>query len=306
MAACWTALIASWPPRRRSTITRAISFQITEPYAAKRSSEKIVVSALDGRPSIRRRSVRRWMLMLPAAVLLTPGVHFARRSGSEVTTYSNDFNVYYFAAREVLSGRDPYQSRLSDWTPYLYPPVLAELIAPLALLPLPLAAYVWFVVSAVSIALAAHLASILSRPVFAEHHEQDWAQPDSNSHARDTAVGLIALVVVGRFALDCFAMGQVNAIVTFLAVAHVYLYSKGRRRLSALALALGAGIKLTPAILIIYHLAKGRVRFAIASSLVLVCLLGASFLVFGRGAVSAFTAFRQQTIANGQGFDLGY
>ena len=36
------------------------------------------------------------------------------------------------------------------------------------------------------------------------------------------------------------------------------------------------------------------------------CVLGASFLVFGRGAVSAFTAFGRQTMANGQGFDLGY
>src|SRR5262249_54316940 len=256
--------------------------------------------------SIRRRIGRRWMLLLTAAVMLAAGFFSSRRSVSYFTFYRNVFNFYYFAPREVLSGPDPSQNRLGPWTPYLYPPVLAELIAPLALLPLPLAAFIWFVISAISIALAAHLASILSREVFAEHYGQDWAEQDSTTPVRDTVVGLVALIVVGRFALDCFDMGQVNAIVTFLAVAHVYLFRTGRRRLSALALALGAGIKLTPAILIIYHLAKGRIRFATASSLMFACVLGASFLVFGRGAVSAFTAFGRQTMANGQGFDLGY
>ena len=245
------------------------------------------------------------MFVLAAVVVLAAGLYFGQHSGSDFRIYSNDFNVYYFAAREILSGRDPYQYRLGLWTPYLYPPVLAELITPLALLPLPVAAFIWFVISAISIALAAHLASILSREVLAEHG-QVRTEPVSTTPGRETVVGLVALIVVGRFVLDCFAMGQVNTIVTCLAVAHVYLYWKGRPRLSALALALAAGIKLTPAILIIYHLAKGRIRFAIASSLMLACVLGASFLVFGRGAISAVAAFRRQTIANGQGFDLGY
>jgi alpha-1,2-mannosyltransferase len=101
-------------------------------------------------------------------------------------------------------------------------------------------------------------------------------------------------------------MGQVNCIVASLAVAHVYLYWRGRPRLSVVALALGASIKLTPAIFIVYHLARGRIRLAIASSVLLLCLLAASFLVFGRGAPAAIAAFGQGTIGNGQGFDLSY
>src|SRR5215813_10156093 len=128
-----------------------------------------------------------------AGAMLAAGFFFARRSGSDFTAYSNDFNVYYFAAREILSGRDPYQYRLGLWTPYLYPPVLAELITPLALLPLPVAAFIWFVISAISIALAAHLASILSREVFAEHG-QDRAEQVSTPPGRDIVVGLVALI----------------------------------------------------------------------------------------------------------------
>jgi len=241
-----------------------------------------------------------------AGAMLAAGFFFARRSGSDFTAYSNDFNVYYFAAREILSGRDPYQNRLGPWTPYLYPPVLAELIAPLALLPLPLAAYIWFIIGGTSILLAAHLASTLSRPLLPGGPPKHSTEESLAHPYYQAVVAIVALLVVGRFALDCFAMGQVNVIVASLAVAHVYLYSRGRPRLAAIALALGASIKLIPAILIIYHLAKGRIRFAIATSLLLATLLAASFLVFGRGAPAAFTTFRQETIANGQGFDLGY
>jgi alpha-1,2-mannosyltransferase len=101
-------------------------------------------------------------------------------------------------------------------------------------------------------------------------------------------------------------MGQVNTIVASLAVAHLYLFAKGRLRPSAFALALATAIKLTPVILIIYHLAKGRIRLAVESSLMLVLLLAASFLIFGRGAAGALSSFEHQTIANGQGFDLAY
>jgi len=243
---------------------------------------------------------------LLAIILLGSGLYFARRSGTDYSAYGNDFNVFYFAAREVLGGRDPYQNRLGPWTPYLYPPVLAELLAPIALLPVPLAAYIWFVASGVSMLLAARMASVLSVQASGSNSTGESTPENKPTMAAETLVALIASMVVGRFALDCFAMGQVNAIVTGLAVAHLYLYAKDRRRLSALALALAASLKLTPAVLIIYHLARGRIRFAAGTSLLLVCLLAGGFLVFGRGAIVAVRAFQQQTIANGQGFDLGY
>jgi alpha-1,2-mannosyltransferase len=273
--------------------------------------------------------------------VLTSGLYFAGLSGSDYGSYRNDFNVYYYAAREVLSGRDPYQNRLSPWTPYLYPPLLAELMVPLSVVPLQLAAYIWFVLSSSSLLLAAHLASILS---LRENHacglanptETIESSPDREQPARslsqgdcglalskrsafsktenltgpvarlELVVAIAALLVVGRFALDCLAMGQVNAIVTSLAVAHLYFYARGRPGTSAVLLALAASIKLTPAILVIYHLARGRVRFAIGSSLLITCILASSFLVFGRAATGALVTFKHQTMANGQGFDLGY
>ena len=100
-------------------------------------------------------------LFLILAVLLG-GIYFANRSGSNPHTYKNDFNVYYFSASEVLEGKTPYENSLGEWTPYLYPPLLAELLAPIALLPLPVAAYLWFLVNAFSLFAALRMSARLA------------------------------------------------------------------------------------------------------------------------------------------------
>src|SRR6185503_5838533 len=109
----------------------------------------------------RLNSNSRIALGLFAAVILSSGIHFARQSGSDPLVYSNDFNVFYHAASEVMAGRDPYQHSLTGWTPYLYPPLLSELMIPLALLPLTVSAYVWFLIGVVSVASAAWMAAAL-------------------------------------------------------------------------------------------------------------------------------------------------
>src|SRR2546426_10384184 len=97
----------------------------------------------------------RFLFLALVICVLASGIFFARKSGTNPEVYSNDFNVYYHAAREVIAGRDPYQRSLGDWTPYIYLPLLAELMVPLALLPLPVASYLWFLISAASMVSAA-------------------------------------------------------------------------------------------------------------------------------------------------------
>src|SRR4030095_7027250 len=109
-----------------------------------------------------RSKTARVTLILLAIVTLLSGIYFAGRSGREPQAYSNDFNVYYHAAGEGIAARDPYLRSMGDWTPYIYPPLLAELMVPLALLPLPVAAYLWFLVSAASMAAAAWMSARLA------------------------------------------------------------------------------------------------------------------------------------------------
>src|SRR5205085_8411083 len=106
--------------------------------------------------------IRRVLVALAIIIVLASGVYFARQSGTNPHKYENDFNVFYFAASELLDGRDPYQESLHPWTPYLYPPVLAELMMPLGLLPLPVAAYVWFLVSLSAAVVAARMSAALA------------------------------------------------------------------------------------------------------------------------------------------------
>jgi hypothetical protein len=244
---------------------------------------------------------RRLWVLLPALVVLAAGFYFARRSGSDYRIYTNDFNVYYFAARELMSGHDPYTASLGPSTTYLYPPLLAELIMPLAMLPLPVAAYLWFLASAGSLAAAAMMcAKLVSGERPDDPASSGFAQP------RHLLIAGLSALVLLRFALDTFDMGQVNAIVVCLSVAHVYLFARGKSRASAVVLALASAIKLWPALLVLYHISRGRTRLGVLCSVLIAAVTLGGFVALGPRAKGSFEQFYRRTIQNGQGFDLTY
>jgi len=253
---------------------------------------------------LKRTSTKKRIVLL-AFVLITlaSGLYFARKSGTDPDAYSNDFNVYYHAAREVIGGRDPYQHSLGDWTPYIYPPLLAEIIVPLAFLPLPVAAYLWFLVGAGSIVAAAWISARL-----ATDSEGTFVLEQSASAlaSRRAAIAACAAIVVLRFVLDTFNLGQVNALVLVLAVAHVHLYARDRKALSAVALVIAVSIKLTPAILLVYHLAKLRLRFVALCVALLVAVTAISLLPFGHHGAEVLQTFWNRTVKNEQGYDFAY
>jgi alpha-1,2-mannosyltransferase len=247
-------------------------------------------------------TMERGVVGVLAVVVLASGLYFARKSGTNPEVYGNDFNVYYHAAREVMAGGDPYQHSLGDWTPYIYPPLLAELIVPLAILPLPVAAYLWFLISAVSMVVAAWMSASLAS-------ERERGAPEQRvieSTAWRTALAGCAVAFVLRFVLDTFNLGQVNAVVAALAVAHVYLYARDRKALSAIALVIAVSIKLTPALLLLYHIAKLRLKFAVACAVLLVAVTALSFLPFLPRGSGAFQTFWSRTVKNEQGYDFAY
>jgi alpha-1,2-mannosyltransferase len=249
----------------------------------------------------RLSTMERAVVGVLALGVLVSGLYFAGKSGANPEVYGNDFNVYYHAAGEVMGGGDPYQHSLGDWTPYIYPPLLAELIVPLALLPLPVAAYLWFLISAASIVAAAWMSASLA------DDKRGPAAPDQHvteSTAWRLAMGACAVVLVLRFVLDSFNLGQVNAVVAALAVAHIYLYARDRKALSAVALVVAVSIKLIPALLLLYHIAKLRLKFAAVCAALLVAVTALSFLPFGPRGTDAFQTFWNRTVKNEQGYDF--
>ncbi|HKG20269.1 MAG TPA: glycosyltransferase family 87 protein, partial [Blastocatellia bacterium] len=241
------------------------------------------------------------LLVAACAVAVLCGLYFAGRSSADPQVYGNDFNVYYFAAREILAGRDPYQSSLGPWTPYLYLPLMAELLAPIAALPVRAAAFIWYLLNLSSLVVAARLLVKLAEPEAGE----GLNNPALASPGR-TLVLVAAIAVVARFILDNLQLGQVNLLVTMLAIAHVYLYSRGKKLASALALALAASFKITPLAFLLYHLARGRVKYAAGCFALFAMMTIASFLPFGARGLSAFDDFAIRTLRNEQGFNLTY
>jgi alpha-1,2-mannosyltransferase len=251
----------------------------------------------------------RVVLLLIALAIVVVGFYFAKQSGDDPEVYSNDFNVFYHAAGEVLGGRDPYQRSLGEWTPYLYPPLLAVLLTPLVVLPLPVAAYVWFLINAVSTITAAWMSARLARDGLVLKQTNEDARAAMTSPAPPgflVPLAAVSLLVVARFVLDNLNLGQVNLLVAALVAAHVYLYSKDKKTASALALAIAASIKLTPVVLVGYHVARRRYKFAAACLGLFVGLTALSFAPLGSRAPDGVHEFVSRTIKNEQGFDLAY
>jgi hypothetical protein len=128
----------------------------------------------------------------------------------------------------------------------------------------------------------------------------------TDSSRQRVLLAMLAGVIPLRFILDNFKLGQVNVVITTLAVAHVYLYATNRRRWSVAVLALAIAIKLTPALLLAYHLARRRWLFAAATAICAGALMAASFLPFGARAAETFNVFFNRTVRNQQGFDLAF
>ena len=103
-------------------------------------------------------------------LLFLPGVYLTL-ADLIPAPHQEDFGAYYVAARAMSTGDSPYDpiaaarlaeaSGVAQYSPYIYPPLLALMLRPLAALPYSAAAAIWFVMSA-----AALLAALwLLRPV---------------------------------------------------------------------------------------------------------------------------------------------
>jgi len=167
-------------------------------------------------------------------------------------------------------------------------------MVPLAWLPLPLAAYAWFLLSAFSVIAATWMSALLAVG------ECRTAVP----LGLKMGIASCALLTVIRFVFDNFTLGQVNPLVAALVVAHVYLFAREKKGLSAVMLIMAISIKLTPALLLIYHLARLRLKYTAACIALLIGVTAASFLPIGSAAPDAFRAFTNRTIKNEQGYNL--
>jgi len=190
------------------------------------------------------------------ALLLLPGL-FVRYAHGNLEV--NDFSIYYTAARAFLDGVDPYSVEGPSGRSYVYPPGFAALVAPLALLPFPVAAVLW-----TALGFSAVLVSL-------------WLCLDLLGLSRGPAawtVGGLALVCSGRMLDSELGNGQANHWVLLGLAACAWLLARGRPALGGVALSLAILAKVTPLLLAVYLAGKQEWR-ALAGLLAGLVVVGA-------------------------------
>lgn len=170
--------------------------------------------------------------------------------------HGNDYAVYHAAGRVILEGGDPYTAHSEDGRPYIYPPTLAVLMAPISLLPERVGGLLWLVAKLLLLAwclrtLSRHLVPIVGVPA--------WGVP------------ALALAVLYTIVDNELCNGQADLWVLGCIVYAFQAILRTRETRAGLAIALAAALKVTPLFLGLWLLRRRSVRglVGLAAGLVL-------------------------------------
>jgi hypothetical protein len=205
----------------------------------------------------------------------------------------DDFHYFRRGALDQLHTGDPYSS-LPEWKPsatpqpdarpdkvvaYLYPPLLAYLIQPLALASPLQGQIAWFLINSGALAGLIWLCIRLSGSALARQY---WG-----------------LVVLGTLVAPptrlCLQLGQLGILIALLIVGSFAL-ARRHAAFSGLLLALASVVKLYPALLGIYYLIRGSRRVVYGSAVCAAALLALSVLFYG---ASPYINFVRKVLVSG-------
>jgi alpha-1,2-mannosyltransferase len=164
-----------------------------------------------------------------------------------------DLQVYRFGAMRARDGLDLYSIGLTGNPKtllFIYPPFAALCLLPLAYLSEPTMRVLWLLLMCGLITYAVRrMLSPMGRPV-----------PAGSWGLTALLFGLAVWLEPLRLSLQ---LGQINIVILVLVVAD--LLSPARRKWAGIGVGLAAGIKLTPALFILYLIAIGRLRAALVA-----------------------------------------
>ena len=216
--------------------------------------------------SISRRLARAAVEFLPpfaVALLILPFIiQYGKLIPWQPSTI--DLQVYVYAVKDMLAGKDIFATTTPFWNLYfIYPPIAAILMTPLAFGPYALWQVVW------TGGLVWAQQSVLKRC----GAPRGW---------KLGVIGIAVLLAVEPIRTT-LGYGQVNTILMALVVADLLPDAPGERRRipQGTLIGLAAAIKLTPALFVIFAFLIGKTRVAITAMI--------SFAVFtGIGAILLF------------------
>jgi hypothetical protein len=216
-----------------------------------------------------RRRQWAWAGFLIAIVIwgLTDVRRRARIDPENPTAHKTDFTVYTEAGAAFFDGRDPYEvSNPRGWH-YLYPPLFAILLAPLAALDTQIQAVVWYFVSVAACFgmwrecrrmwrwLSTNAVVASTGPP-----ERDQGRSLQSTIARDDKrstpggppiwLGWLATATVALPVMNCLQRGQVGVVLGYLLIVGLRLVIASETVrgvfVGGVALAMAVTIKLTP------------------------------------------------------------
>jgi hypothetical protein len=222
----------------------------------------------------------RWATLLGLwfgfAALIILAAHNNRDYGFAV------FTVYENAAEAVLNDQSPYDggTAVSAW-PYLYPPLLAQIIVPLiAATDHPTAALIFF---ALNMALLAAAAAVLSRQ----------ATP---TQRRDIWLLAVFLLPIGQ----AIFLGQITVVMLALLAGTWAAVRDHRPGLGGALLALACWIKVYPALIVLYFVWKRDWRVVRGVAIAGIVLAALQVIISGVDIVPDFLSVLTDLAAVGQ------
>jgi len=223
--------------------------------------------------SISRRLSRAALEFLPpfaVALLILPFIiQYGRLIPWQPSTI--DLQVYVYAVKDMLAGKDIFATTTPFWNLYfIYPPIAAILMTPLAFGPYALWQVVW-------------TGGLV------------WAQQSVLKRCgapRGWKLGFIGIAVL--LAVEpirtTLGYGQVNTILMALVIADLLPDAPGERRRipQGTLIGLAAAIKLTPALFVIFAFLIGRTRVAITAMISFAVLTGIGAILLFRETLVFF------------------
>ena len=190
-----------------------------------------------------------------------------------------DLQVYVYAVHDLLAGRDIFATTTPGWGLYfIYPPIAAVLMIPLAFGPYAFWQVVW------TLALVGAQQSVLRRCGV----PRGW---------KLTLVG-VAVVLAVEPIRTTLGYGQVNTLLMAMVVADLLpavpvrpgdRATKRRRLPAGVLIGLAAAIKLTPALFVVFALLLGKRRLAVTAMISFVVFTGIGALVLPQQTLTFFT-----------------
>ncbi len=195
-----------------------------------------------------------------------------------LTGYRIDLDVYRIGSEQWLHGRGLYGSLPVTSAglplPFTYPPVAAVVLAPLALVPYPVASLV------VTLLGLATLVVTLRLVLAATSAPPAWREPA-------TFALLVATAVALEPVRQTLGFGQVNLLL--MAAGAADCLSRRTRWPRGLLLGLAAAVKLTPAVLVLFLLLRGDRRAARTAVVTALVATAAGFVLARADSVGYWT-----------------